>query len=391
MSNNYFEERRNEVFKIQSRKVVEHNDLIMSVAKMDRIPLKIFDLAVSCIDINNPPADNIVSLSKKMLFAFFDVNDSNKNHRFKEAIEKMQKQAYFLIKKQKQEDRQSYSYESIVPIPYIRWNDYDDEVTIEFNHRIMPYLIDLKSNFTKYALIDIVDLSSKYSLILYKWLSMHFNQFEYYKDKSTRTHRQLNMLSNPQISIEELRRLTDTENDYKAFSDFEKRVLKIAKKEINEHTHFSVDYIKIKNGRKIEFIQFSIQKKLVAANSFYKEEQQDPLYIEEKRHKEQQKKDEYIKAQQNNYTKELLNTSLIDYTDLLDMDLMISLLKHVYPLYKELENLKELSGVIKHLEYVKENQKNYSNKNKSKYLRLCIEDYLSTLDFKKNFNDIYGL
>ena len=35
---------------IQKRKVVQHNDLISSVAKMDKIPLKIFELAVSCID-----------------------------------------------------------------------------------------------------------------------------------------------------------------------------------------------------------------------------------------------------------------------------------------------------------------------------------------------------
>ena len=34
---------------IEKRKIVEHNDLITSVAKMDKVPLKIFELAVSCI------------------------------------------------------------------------------------------------------------------------------------------------------------------------------------------------------------------------------------------------------------------------------------------------------------------------------------------------------
>lgn len=50
---------------IEKRKVVEHNDLISSVAKMDKTPLKIFELAVSCIDTENPPKDNIIYLSKK--------------------------------------------------------------------------------------------------------------------------------------------------------------------------------------------------------------------------------------------------------------------------------------------------------------------------------------
>lgn len=55
---------------IEKRKVVEHNDLISSVAKMDKTPLKIFELAVSCIDTENPPKDNIVYLSKSELFSF---------------------------------------------------------------------------------------------------------------------------------------------------------------------------------------------------------------------------------------------------------------------------------------------------------------------------------
>ena len=78
---------------INKRKIVEHNDLISSVAKMDKTPLKIFELAVSCIDTENPPKDNIIYLSKKELFAFFEVSDTNKHTRFKKAIEKMQKQA----------------------------------------------------------------------------------------------------------------------------------------------------------------------------------------------------------------------------------------------------------------------------------------------------------
>ena len=77
---------------IEKRKVAEHNDLITSIAKMDKTPLKMFELAVSCINTEEPPKDNIVYLSKRDLFAFFKVSDNDKHSRFKEAIEKMQKQ-----------------------------------------------------------------------------------------------------------------------------------------------------------------------------------------------------------------------------------------------------------------------------------------------------------
>ena len=95
-------ERRNELASLKNVKVVQANDLITSVAKMDKIPLKIFELAVSQIDIENPPEDNSIVLSKKQLFAFFNATDGNKNTRFKEALEQMQKQAFFVVRKPKE-------------------------------------------------------------------------------------------------------------------------------------------------------------------------------------------------------------------------------------------------------------------------------------------------
>ncbi|MCT1179122.1 RepB family plasmid replication initiator protein, partial [Lactococcus lactis] len=48
---------------LEKRKVVEHNSLITSIAKMQKTALKMFELAVSCIDTENPPKDNIIYLS----------------------------------------------------------------------------------------------------------------------------------------------------------------------------------------------------------------------------------------------------------------------------------------------------------------------------------------
>jgi plasmid replication initiation protein len=99
----------------------------------------------------------------------------------------MQKQAFFKSEKK----RKGIEYESIVPIPYVKWTDYNDEVTIQFQPQIMPYLINLKKNFTQYALSDVMELNSKYSIILYKWLSMQYNQYEHYSNKGGRRKEQL--------------------------------------------------------------------------------------------------------------------------------------------------------------------------------------------------------
>ncbi|CCK20427.1 RepB family plasmid replication initiator protein [Lactococcus laudensis] len=368
---------------IQKRKVVQHNDLISSVAKMDKIPLKIFELAVSCIDTDNPPKDNIIYLSKSELFTFFKVNDSNKHSRFKQAIEVMQKQAYFNIKANKE---LGIEYESIVPIPYIKWTDYTDEVILQFQPQIMPYLIELKKNFTQYALSDVMELNSKYSIILYKWLSMNYNQYEHYSFKGGRREEQLEVYQNPSISIKELRIMTDTINLYKTFKDFDSYVLKNSLKEINEHTHFNVSYEKLKVGRSIDRIQFHISKKEQPQelNGEYKAREQDPDYLQDKINKEVNQQALFAEAMQSLYTTSLLESSLLSPFDMQDITLMANLQLEVYPLYKQLEEIVGLQGVKKHLEYVSNKKLDYSKPNLVKYLKTAVMRYLDSGDTKQH-------
>ncbi len=93
-----------------------------------------------------------------------------------------------------------------------------------------------------------MDLNGKYSIILYKWLVMNYNQFEHYQYKKERTQAQLDELRNPKISVKELRVLTDTTTDYSRFTDFEKKVLRQPLEEITAHTSYNVSYEKIKKG-----------------------------------------------------------------------------------------------------------------------------------------------
>ena len=359
---------------IEKRKIVEHNDLITSVAKMDKVPLKIFELAVSCIDTDNPPKDHTILLSKTELFAFFKVSDNDKHSRFKEAIEKMQKQAFFQIKEVK---GKGYNMKSIVPIPFVEWNSYNDEVKIEFHREIMPYLIELKEKFTQYALSDLVDLNSKYSIILYKWLSMNYNQYEHYSNKGGRRAEQVEAYRNPSISIKELRIMTDTVNSYKQFTRFNNDVLKTPLDEINAHTSFNVTYDKIKKGRSIDSIVFHIEKKRKADDNSYKLE--DKVYQDDKKQKEETEQALVFQAMESKYTKLLSENFLIGMNDIMDTATMAGLQKNVYPRYDELKELRGLNGVKEHLSYVARKQEAYSKRNVAKYLKKAIEQYLPTV------------
>ena len=359
---------------LSKRKVVEHNSLITSIAKMDKTPLKMFELAVSCIDTEEPPKDHTVYLSKEELFAFFKVSDNDKHSRFKQAVENMQKQAFFKIKEKKEH---GFEFENIVPIPYVKWTDYHDEVTIRFSPEIMPYLINLKKNFTQHALSDLAELNSKYSIILYRWLSMNYNQYEHYSVKGGRREEQVEAYRNPSISIRELREMTDIVNEYKLFADLEKWILKKPLEEINDHTSFTVTYDKVKKGRSIDSIVFHITKKRRADDNSYKLE--DKVYQEDKARKAETEDMLTVQALKSPYTKLLMEHFLLSYLDLTDTKILSGLQAHVYPLYDELKDLRGLNGVKDHLSYVRAKREDYSKKNITKYLKKAIEQYLSTV------------
>ena len=374
--NNYLDNERTvcSLKEIEKRKIVEHNDLITSVAKMDKVPLKIFELAVSCIDTENLPKDNTIYLSKEELFTFFDVSDNGKHTRFKEVISKMQEQAFFEVREAK---NKGFKFRRILPIPTVEWTDYDDKVMIRFNQDIMPYLIELKQNFTQYALSDLIDLNSKYSIILYKWLSMNYNQYEHYSAKGGRRAEQVEAYRNPSITVKELRILTDTTNEYKNFTDFSRWILNKPLAEINAHTSFNVTYDKIKKGRSIDSIVFHIEKKRKADDNSYKLE--DTAYQEDKARKAETEDKLAIEAMKSKYTTLLLENMLLSPFEMQDTKIMAGLQVHVYPLYDELKALRGLKGVKDHLSYVASKQEAYSKRNVAKYLKKAIEQYLPTV------------
>ncbi|MCD4934291.1 MULTISPECIES: RepB family plasmid replication initiator protein [Enterococcus] len=359
---------------LSKRKVVEHNSLITSIAKMEKTSLKMFELAVSCINTEKPPEDNTVLLSKADLFAFFKVSDNDKHSRFKQAVETMQKQAFFKIQEQKDK---GFKFINIVPIPYVEWNDYNDEVTIRFDQAIMPYLINLKKNFTQHALSDLAELNSKYSLILYRWLSMQYNQYEHYSVKGGRRSDQVESYRNPSITVKELRLMTDTFKEYQHFPHFENWILKKPLEEITKHTSFNVTYDKIKKGRSIDSIIFHIEKKRRADDNSYKLEDKD--YQSNKEEKSRNEADLLKQAMESKYTRLLIENFLLSPLEMTDTALMAGLQKNVYPLYDELKELRGLNGVKDHLSYVASKQEAYSKRNVAKYLKKAIEQYLPTV------------
>lgn len=364
---------------LNNKKIVQHNDLIMSVAKMEAVPLKFFELAVACLDTENVPENRTVRVSKELLYSFFKVKSKNKHSKFKKTLLKVHQEAVFITNELNKESGE-YEYRLISPLEITAWNNYSDEVSFKFTESIMPFLIELKSNFTQYLLSDIGKLDSKHAITIYKWLSMNYNQYEYYQSNGNRTEEQLESLMNPTISIRDLRKITDTENSYREMTDFTRRVLNDPVLRITENTTLNVEYQKIKKGGRISDIKFFVSKKPVVKNEFYKEEQQDPAYLEDKKNKEKEAESLYVEAVESKYTDLLGDYKLITFSDLRDKEIMAGLQKRVFPLYDQLEQLKGMGIVEKHISYVASRMESYSKRNIVRYLQVSIETYLSSFN-----------
>jgi len=127
----------------------------------------------------------------------------------------------------------------------IEYDFEENQMSVEFSTDINLYLSSLKNKFTKYRLINIINLQSKYAIRLYELLAKQQN-------KTDKTFK---------ISVTELKELLNVETKYKSFSHFHDKIIKPAIIQINEHSNFIVEYNTLKKSRSITSIKFKFNIK----------------------------------------------------------------------------------------------------------------------------------
>lgn len=141
-------------------------------------------------------------------------------------------------------------------IAYINWvasAEYipkEAVVEVEFSQKLMPYLIELKEQFTTYYLANIMTLKSTYSIRIFELL------------------KQYEKLGKRKIELENLRQLVGTteidqngeiiKEDYPLYGHFKSRVILPAQKELKQKTDIYFNFKEIKQGKKVAAIEFDI-------------------------------------------------------------------------------------------------------------------------------------
>lgn len=125
----------------------------------------------------------------------------------------------------------------------IEFIDNQSIVALRFSKDILPFISNVKANFTQYMLSEVAKMQGAYSVRVYELLIQ-------YKTTGERS-----------ISIEDFRFMLDLGTRYKQFNDLLKRVIEPSINEINEQSDLKVTAIPQKTGRKFTHIKFTIKQK----------------------------------------------------------------------------------------------------------------------------------
>lgn len=115
-------------------------------------------------------------------------------------------------------------------------------VTLTFSPELKPYLLSLKEKFTAINPMDLMQFKSVHAIRIYELLKQ-------YQDIGERV-----------LGVEEIKECCGVVDKLKKYDHFEKKLLLIAQREINEKSDIYIDFERIKPFRKIEGIKFIITK-----------------------------------------------------------------------------------------------------------------------------------
>jgi len=122
-------------------------------------------------------------------------------------------------------------------------------VEFGFSPQMKPFLLGLKERFTRFEFLEVAKMKSGFSIRIYQMCKAYY--FE-----NIRHGR--NVFA---VSIKEFKSRLGIQDKYPDFRNFRRKVLDVAREEINEKTHLRVDYDFIKKGRNITDLRIVINEK----------------------------------------------------------------------------------------------------------------------------------
>lgn len=215
--------------------VVQHNALVNARFDLNTTESRLFlALLARCAREDNSFAKCRISVKEIMAVTA--------SHRRYDQVRKMLKNfgSRTLLVEELGPEGRPHKNPNFIVIPLLAYAKYlDGEGMIEarFNDMLLPYLLELRDNFTKAQLTELLKLKSASSYRIY-WLLREYAAF------GKRT-----------IKLQELKAILGLGEEYDRFDNFKARVLERAKKELAA-TDLPFTYDLLKSGRVVTDVRF---------------------------------------------------------------------------------------------------------------------------------------
>lgn len=169
--------------------------------------------------------------------------------RIKEALDKITSRKIFFSENTKDDEYFGY----MVPFTYAKYasvKKISSTISLELNRRAKRLFLELAHGYTTTDLNAVISLKSVHAIRMYELLMMH-------KDYGTKDSK-----GEWVVELEELKRLLGLEDSSysKSFTDFEKRILIYAQKELKANCNLEFEWtIEAKERKKIKSLRFFIR------------------------------------------------------------------------------------------------------------------------------------
>jgi len=218
------------------------NELNRARSRLDVVEQRIIRRAISqvpaaqditCDQIFYITAEDLVDLGSNPAMVYRDM---------KAAVKTLYDRSVTLLEEDAQRRHVRHQFRYVQSVWY---HDDEGKVGLRFSYDILPFINQLKTEFTQQGLLDTKGLRSAYAVRIYGILS----QF-----KSTGTC---------SIKVDDLRQRLDLGDRFKAYGHLKDRVLNLAIKQINEgeRTAFTVSMREKKKGRRVDTLIFTLKPK----------------------------------------------------------------------------------------------------------------------------------
>lgn len=209
------------------------NVIVKSAQRLSLAEQRIIFIAIAQIPANKPITvedEFFVSSEQYLQLCSFDEKIGNSYRDLRAAAKNLYHRTVTVSK----EDSKETEITEFGWVSSITYLPKSGRLKIRFNYEMIPYINLLRAQFTLFHLNELTGFRSSYTQPLYSRLMLYM--------RDTKTHL-IKPFWQDWIGVEQLMELLGAPK-YKYFSDFQKRVLEVAKNQINEspYTRFSVKY-----------------------------------------------------------------------------------------------------------------------------------------------------